>query len=224
MFEYVHWDVLGHKMTLSLLAIYHPPPSSNHRHTVNDFVSGFVNFLADKLVTFMGDLIIAGDFNIHVNDVDSVDARQFLGAMEALGFDQLVDFCTHKSGNMLDLMLTCIGNKIKCGNIKSDGFISHHCLIQSQLNFVQNSCSLVHKASRNFKDVDVESFWNDANLDELSKPVEDYENANRDEFLNTGNDMLYMHLTNMHHLENPKEKLGQGEYGIAMNYKLKDAL
>ena len=85
-FEYVHWNVLGHKMTLSLLAVYHPPPSSNHRHTVNDFVTEFVNFLADKLVNFMGDLIIAGDFNIHMNDVNSSDARQFLDAMEALGF------------------------------------------------------------------------------------------------------------------------------------------
>ena len=190
MFGYAHWDVLGHEMTLSLLAIYHPPPSSNHRHSVNEFVTEFVNFLADKLVNFMEDLIIAGDFNIHVNDVDSVDARQFLGAMEALGFDQLVDFCTHKSGNILDLMFTCIGNKIKCGNIKSDGFISDHCLIQSQLNLVQNSCSLVHKESRNFKDVDFESLWNDANLDELSKPVEDCENANIEEFLNTCNDMI----------------------------------
>ena len=150
-FEYAHWNVLGHKMTLSLLAVSHPPPSSNYWHTVNDFSTEFVNFLADKLVNFMGDLIIAGDFNIHVNDVNSSDARQFIDAMEALGFDQLVDFCTHKSGNILDLMFTCIGNKIKCGNIKSDGFISDHCLIQSQLNLAQNSHSLVHNASRNLE-------------------------------------------------------------------------
>ena len=61
-------------MTLSLLAIYHPPPSPKHRHTVNEFVTEFVNFLADILVNFTGDLIIAGDFNIHVNDEDNEDA------------------------------------------------------------------------------------------------------------------------------------------------------
>ena len=55
----------------------------------------------------------------------------YLVPWETLGFDQLVDFCTHKSGNILDLIFTCIGNKIKCVNIKSDGFISDHCLIQS---------------------------------------------------------------------------------------------
>ena len=42
-FEYANWDILGHNMTLSLLAIYHPPPSSKHRHTVNEFVTEFVN-------------------------------------------------------------------------------------------------------------------------------------------------------------------------------------
>ena len=89
-------------------------------------------------------------------------------------------------------MFTCIGNKIKCGNIKSDGFISDHCLIQSQLSLAQNS--LVYKASRNFRDVDFENFWNDANLDEWSKPVEDCENANLEEFLNTCNERITQSL------------------------------
>ena len=146
--------------------------------------------MADTLVNFTEDLINAGYFNIHVNDEDNDDAPQLLSAMEALGFDQLVDFCTHKSGNILGLIFTCIGNKIKCVNIKSDGFILDHCLIQSQLNQVQNSHSIVWKTSRNFKDLDFESFWNDANLDELSKPVEDCENANIEEFLNTCNDII----------------------------------
>ena len=64
---------LWHNMTLSLLAIYHPPPSPKHRHSVNEFVTEFVNFLADILVNFTGDLIIAGDFNIHMNDEDNDD-------------------------------------------------------------------------------------------------------------------------------------------------------
>ena len=177
-------------MTLSLLAIYHPPPSPKHRHTVNKFVTEFYGFLADILVNIKGDLIIAGDFNIHVNDVVNDDAQQLLGVMEALGFDQLVDFCTHKSGNILDLMFTYIGNKIKCVNIKSDGFILDHCLIQSQLTLVQNSCSTILKVSRNVKDLDFEKFWSDANLDELSKPLEDCENTNIDKFLITCNDSI----------------------------------
>ena len=61
--------------------------------------------MANMLVKFTGDLITAGDFYIHVNDLFNDDTQQLLSAMEALEFDQLVDFCTHKSGNTLDLML-----------------------------------------------------------------------------------------------------------------------
>ena len=133
------------------MALYHLHPSPKHKHTVNEFVTEFVDFLANMLVKFTGDLIIAGDFNIHVNDLFNDDTLQLLSVMEALRFDQLVDFCTHKSGNILDLMFTCIGNKSKCINIKSDGFILDHCLIQSQLTLVQNSHSIIQKVSRKFK-------------------------------------------------------------------------
>ena len=75
-------------------------------------------------------------------------------------------------------MFTCIGNKIKCINIKSDGFISDHCLIQSQLTLDQNSHSIIQKVSRNFKDMASLNLWSDVNLDELSKPLEDFENTN----------------------------------------------
>ena len=73
-FEHTQWDILGHNMTMLLLAIYHPPASPKHRHTVNEFVTEFVHLLADILVNFTADLIIAGDFNIHVNNEDSDDA------------------------------------------------------------------------------------------------------------------------------------------------------
>ena len=118
-------------MTLSPLALYNPHPTPKQKHTISEFVPEFVDFLADKLKKYNDDLIIAGDFNVHVNDLFNDDAQQLLSAMEALGFDQLVDFCTHKSGNILDLLFTCIDNKIKCINIKSDGFISDHFLIHS---------------------------------------------------------------------------------------------
>ena len=143
-FEHAHWEILGCNMTLSLLAQYHPPPSPRPQHMISKFVNEFVDFLADKLNKYNGDLIVAGDFNIHVNDLLDDDAQQLLSAMEGLWFDQLVDFCTHKSGGILDLLFTCIGNKIKCINIKSDGFISDHCLIQAQLTLAQNACRMTY--------------------------------------------------------------------------------
>ena len=106
-----------------------------------------MEFLADKPNKYTDDLITVGDFNIHVNDLFNEDAQQLLSAMEALGFDQLVDFCTHKSVNIWTYCCTCMGNKIKCVNIKLDGFISDHCLIQAQLTLAQNPHSVTQKPS-----------------------------------------------------------------------------
>ena len=182
-FEHAYWEISGHNMTLALLALYHPPPSPKQKHTISEFVTEFVEFLADNLNKYTGDLIIAGDFNIHVNDLFNEDAQQLFSVMEALGIDQLVDFCTHKSGNILDLLFTCMGNKIKCVNIKLDGFISEHCLIQAQLTLVQNLCCMTQKPSQEFNNLNFRKFWSDANLEELSEPLKDYENANLEEFL-----------------------------------------
>ena len=125
-----------------------------------------------------------------MNDLFNDDNQQLLSAMEALWFDELVDFCTHKSGNILGLLFTCIGNKIKCININSGGFISDHCLIQAQLTLAQNPCSMTQKLSRNFNKMDFEKFWFDANLEDLLKPLEDCENTNLEEFLITCNESI----------------------------------
>ena len=101
-FKHAHREILGCNMTLSLLALYQPSPSPKLQHMISKFVTEFVDFLANKLNNCTGDLIIAGYFNIHVNDLLDGDAQQLLSVMKALGFDQLMDFCTHKSGNILD--------------------------------------------------------------------------------------------------------------------------
>ena len=106
-----------------------------------------------------------------VNDLLDDDAQQLLCAMEALGFDQLVDFCTYKSGNLLDLLFTCIGNKIKCINIKSDGFILDHCHIQALLTLAQDSHRMTQKLSHNFNNMEFGKFWSDANLEEFIKTI-----------------------------------------------------
>ena len=97
---------------------------------ISEFVNEFADFLSYKSNKYTGDLIITGDFNTHVNDLFNDDTQQLFSVVDALGIDQLEDFCTHKSGSILDLLFTYIGNKIKCINIKSDGFIPDHCLIQ----------------------------------------------------------------------------------------------
>ena len=48
--------------------------------------------------------MISGDFNIHYFNDDN-DSDQFKDLIETIGFNQLVSFPTHISGNVLDLIL-----------------------------------------------------------------------------------------------------------------------
>ena len=54
-------------------------------------------------------LILTGNFNIHVNKNDQ-DAQAFIDIVEALGLTQHVGFETHKAGNILDLVIKEIGS------------------------------------------------------------------------------------------------------------------
>ena len=58
------------------------------------------------IVTSNTNLVVLGNFNIHVNDIDDPNASIFLDTMTALGLKQHVKGPIHKSGNCLDLIFT----------------------------------------------------------------------------------------------------------------------
>ena len=81
-------------------------------------------------------VIIWGDFNIHVEDSNDTIATEFLDLMNSMGFEQLINFPTHKSGGTLDLVFVRDTNIIydttvynNCNDILlSDHFLIEMCL------------------------------------------------------------------------------------------------
>ena len=84
----------------SILGVYRPPDGS-----IPQFLDSFTELLVD-IVASNTELVILGDFNIHVNDVNDPNANIFLDIMTAPGLRQHVRGPTHKSGNCLDLIFT----------------------------------------------------------------------------------------------------------------------
>ena len=82
------------------MGVYRPTDSS-----IPQVFDIFTELLVD-IVTSNMNLVVLGDFNIHVNDIDDPNAGLFLGTMTALGLKQHVEGPTHKSGNCLDLIFT----------------------------------------------------------------------------------------------------------------------
>ena len=70
--EYVKWKVTSSNSFLNILGIYRPPDSS-----ISQFLDIFTELLVD-IVTSNTNLVVLGNFNIHVNKIDDPNAEYFL--------------------------------------------------------------------------------------------------------------------------------------------------
>ena len=68
------------------------------------FIDDITEFLAEALSQHQN-IILAGDFNIHINNQEDPEADTLIDTMMALGIQQHTNFITHHSGNTLDLIL-----------------------------------------------------------------------------------------------------------------------
>ena len=75
------------------------------------------------MVTNHSIIILMGDFNICIGDEDDAEAMTFLDTIEALGLEQWVDKPTHRSNNILDLIVLGAEKEVRC---TTRGFISDH--------------------------------------------------------------------------------------------------
>ena len=83
-------------------AIYRPPPSPRNGFTTAEFLSEFDTFV-DFVNSLNSKLIIAGDFNLHVDVPTKSDVSHFLTTVLSASLTQHVIGPTHDLGHTLDL-------------------------------------------------------------------------------------------------------------------------
>ena len=86
--------------TITVLGIYRPPAGSPV-----EFLTEFTNWITDVVVQDTN-LLVVGDFNLHINNENDENAANFKESVIALGLEQHVAKPTHKSGNILDIIFT----------------------------------------------------------------------------------------------------------------------
>ena len=89
-FEFSEWIVRSSSHNIRLVIVYRPPYSEEHRVPVNVFLAEFPEYL-ESLLLCKEQLLITGDFNIHVDDLQDSDARKFLELLEGVDLEQHVD-------------------------------------------------------------------------------------------------------------------------------------
>ena len=117
MFQHAIWKVETHGNLVTCIVIYRSLYSLTNQETVTKCLDKFTEWLSNIPGSF-SNMIVLGDFNIHINDKNDNDAGIFVDTITALGFNQHVTFPTHWVGNILDCVFTetCNSNKVKsCG-------------------------------------------------------------------------------------------------------------
>ena len=85
-FEYLVCRFLGKSVAVTTVAIYHPPYSATNNTTNAKFIDKFTEYLVDSIMTY-NNIVILGDFNLHINDQEDPDTYIFIDTITALGLD-----------------------------------------------------------------------------------------------------------------------------------------
>ena len=115
-FQFAKWRIGLKHTALMVLAIYHPPYSEQSQITNHEFLDVFTDWIAEYIMNDTN-IIILGDFNLHVNDSNNDDAMNFIETTQALALEQHMKFPTHTSGNTLDLVFTELFNGLKYSEV-----------------------------------------------------------------------------------------------------------
>ena len=96
---------------IRIIVIYRPPISVKNGLTHAAFFDDFSSLL-ERLVSSTGRLLLAGDFNFHVNDSSDNTANKFLDLLSCFNLEVCnVHTPTHKNNNALDLIITRSGEE-----------------------------------------------------------------------------------------------------------------
>ena len=97
------------------------------------FLDDLAEFLEEVLTSY-SNIIIAGDFNLHVDDIVNPDAQVFVDLLTVFGLQNHVDFPTHKSKHTVDLILSkCISHLLVKGSSPGQ-YLSDHTSLISHLS------------------------------------------------------------------------------------------
>ena len=117
--------------------------------------------LLEIIVASNEKFIIAGDINIHMDNVDHSNTIDFTDILSAFNLAQLVNVPTHRDGHILDIVVTGINDmSIVDLNVK-DLSLSDHFLLSFCVPYEMKKTHYKKVTYRNIKDVNREAFSNE---------------------------------------------------------------
>ena len=160
MFQYAVWKVETHGNSVKCIAIYRPPYSVTNQETVTKFMDECTVWLASISSSF-SNMMVLGDFNIHINDENDNEAGIFVDTMITPDFNQHVSFPMYRAGNVLDLVFTETCNSIEVKSCRPGPILSNH--IAVEIVVTQSTQYIQRKLMkyRKLREIDINQLNND---------------------------------------------------------------
>ena len=135
LFQFSEWTVQSASHNLRIIVIYRPPHSDQHRVTMSTFFAEFADDVKTILLS-KEELLIPGDFNIHIDVAGDSDANKPSDFFESVSLQQHVEQYTHAQGHTLDLVISQRSDNVIENSPRVDRFLSMvwFCSISSQQN------------------------------------------------------------------------------------------
>ena len=190
-FQYAIWQAHPNNVTLTVLAIYHPPHSDTNKAMMSQFIDEFTETLAKSLMEY-SNIIIVGDINIQWNSIEDPDTRVYIDTITALGLDQHIDFSTHKSGNILDHIHTEALSNCKALGCSESFYPSEHAAVECILSALKEDIDIKTIKYRKLHEIVTGAFISDLQDIEIISQMEDV-NQMVDLYETTLNEALNKH-------------------------------
>ena len=120
------------KKNIDLYRIYRYPNTS-----MLNFIECLSKIIEGNILNDHGELVLIGDFNIHIDSPEVLDTILFNDFLDLLNLKNLVDFSTHLSNHIIDLIITDKNSSLishpRRGHMLSD----HHFILADLQNIIQ---------------------------------------------------------------------------------------
>ena len=153
-FEHAIWNIQIGPTVYTIIGLYHPPQGTDPKVGKANFLDQLTDLLSHDIPKHW-DIIIMGDFNIHINDLEDWDAQILQDTLNAFNLKQHINIPTHNLGHTIDLIIT---SNNYMGPLIPGLYISDHRMITLSTNIPKPKPKAKMKRVCNLTDNKVQHF------------------------------------------------------------------
>ena len=195
-------EIFSKPANLRVVVLYRPPSLS-----VSLFLDEFADYI-QLLNTACGNLIIVGDFNLHMDCSEAATIKKFTSLLHSGNLCQHVHTSTHKEGHILDLVISRSTENVVNDIIISEPCVSDHLLVSCIVtNSLQTGTKHPSITFRRTSDINQDDFRQDLRDSSVCKSTQfSFSLSNLLEIYNLTESLLDKHAPVAEKILKPRKK------------------